>query len=121
MCFQCSSSGFPVVYQCVPIMQINTGLSLEHHCVLASASVVPVAFLYIGGYSGLPVCSNYANDELWIATCRPLSDSINQCDSAVVCLMVSQFTESIWFECHLVRSLPSIQPLMCTAGMARVV
>ena len=42
--FQWSSSGFPVVFQCVPIMQINTGLPLEHHWVLASASVVPMAF-----------------------------------------------------------------------------
>ena len=43
MCFQCASSGFPVVFQCVTIMQINTGSSLEHHWVLVSASVVPVA------------------------------------------------------------------------------
>ena len=51
----------PVVFQCVPIMQINTGLPLEHHWVLSSASVVPVAFQCTCGSSGLPVCSNYAN------------------------------------------------------------
>ena len=54
--FQWSSSGFPVVFQCVPIMQINTGLPLERHWVLASASVVPVAFQCTCGSSGLPVC-----------------------------------------------------------------
>ena len=59
--FQWSSSGFPVVFQCVPIMQINTGSPLGHHWVLASASVVPVAFQCTCGSSGLPVCSNYAN------------------------------------------------------------
>ena len=47
----------PVVFQCVPIMQINTGLPLEHHWVLASASVVPVASQCIYGSSGLPVWS----------------------------------------------------------------
>ena len=57
MCFQWSSSGFPVVFQCVPIMQINTGSPMEHHWVLASASVVPVAFQCTCGSSGLPVWS----------------------------------------------------------------
>ena len=59
--FQWSSSCFPVVFQCVPIMQINTGSPLEHHSVLASASVVPVAPQCTYGSSGLPVCSNDAN------------------------------------------------------------
>ena len=48
---------FPVVFQCVPIMQINTGSPLEHHWVLASASVVPVASQCTCGYSRLPVWS----------------------------------------------------------------
>ena len=43
VCFQCVSSGLPVEIQCVPTMQINTGLPLGYHWVLASASVVPVA------------------------------------------------------------------------------
>ena len=47
----------PVVFQCVPIMQINTGLPLEYHWVLASASVVPVASQCTYGSSGLPVWS----------------------------------------------------------------
>ena len=47
----------PVVFQRVPIMQINTGSPLEHHWVLASASVVPVASQCTCGSSGLPVWS----------------------------------------------------------------
>ena len=47
----------PVVFQCVPIMQINTGSPLEHHWVLASASVGPVAFQCTCGSRGLPVRS----------------------------------------------------------------
>ena len=61
VCFQWSPSGFQVVFQCVPIMQIYTGSPLGHHWVLASVSVVPVAFQCTYGSSGLPVCSNYAN------------------------------------------------------------
>ena len=57
VCFQWSSSGFTVVFQCVPSMQINTGSQLEHHWVLASASVVPVASQCTCGSSGLPVRS----------------------------------------------------------------
>ena len=38
-------------------MQINTGSPLEHHWVLASASVVPVASQCTGVSSGLPVWS----------------------------------------------------------------
>ena len=57
VCFQLSSSGFPVVFQCVPIMQINTGSPLGHHWELASASVVPVASQCTCGSSGLPVWS----------------------------------------------------------------
>ena len=47
----------PVVFQCVPIMQINTGSPLEHHWVLVSTSVVPVASQCTCGSSGLPVWS----------------------------------------------------------------
>ena len=57
VCFQWSSSGFPVVFQCFPIMQINTGSPLGYHWVLASPSVVPVAFQCTYGSSGLPVWS----------------------------------------------------------------
>ena len=60
VCFQWSSSGFPVCFQCASIMEINTGSPLEHHWVLASASVVPVASQCTCGSCGLPVCSNYA-------------------------------------------------------------
>ena len=47
----------PVVFQCVPIMQINTGSPLGHHWGLASASVVPVASQCTCGSSGLPAWS----------------------------------------------------------------
>ena len=47
----------PVVFQCVPIMQINTGSPLGYHWVLASAIVVPVASQCTCGSSGLPVRS----------------------------------------------------------------
>ena len=57
VCFHWSSSGLPVVFQCVPIMQINTELPLGHHWVLASASVVPVASQCTCYSSGLPVWS----------------------------------------------------------------
>ena len=56
-CSQCVSNGFPVAFQCVPIMQINTGSPLGHHWVLASASVVPVASQCSCGSSGLLVWS----------------------------------------------------------------
>ena len=73
--FQCHPSVLValVVFQCVPIMQINTGWPLEHHWVLASASVVPVASQCTYGSSG------------------PFS---------VVCPVVSQCTDRIWFGGH---------------------
>ena len=55
--FQWPSNGIPVVFQCAPIMQINTGSPLEHHWMLASASVVPVASQCTCGSSGLPMRS----------------------------------------------------------------
>ena len=58
---QCASSDFPVVFQCVQIMQINNGSPLEYHWVLASASVVPVSSQCTCGSSCLPMCSNYAS------------------------------------------------------------
>ena len=110
--FQWSSSGFPVVFQCVPIMQINNGSPLGHHWVLASASVAPMASQCTCGSSGLPMCSNYANEH-WIATGTPLGASISQCgssgipvylwlqwSSSVVCQVASQCTDRIWFGGH---------------------
>ena len=79
--FQWSSSGLPVVFQCVSIMQINTWSPLGHHWVLVSASVVQVVFQCTCGSSGLPVCSNYANFH-WIAIGTPLGASISQCGSS---------------------------------------
>ena len=83
----------PVVFQCVPIMQINTGSPLEHHWVLASASVVPVASQCTCGSSGLPAWS-----VQWYPSVLPESGL------------------------EVIRSsLPSMRPLMYTAGMVRVV
>ena len=122
MVFQWLSSGFPVVFQCVPIMQINTGSPLGHHWVQASANGVPVASQCTCGSSGLPVCSNYANEH-WIATGTPLGASISQCgssgipvylwlqwSSSAVCPVVSQCTDRICLGGHWVRSLPSMRP-----------
>ena len=59
--FKWSYNGIAVVFQCVSIMQMNTGSPLGHHWVLAIANVVSVASKCTCGSSGLPVCSNYAN------------------------------------------------------------
>ena len=61
VCFKWSSSGLPVVFQYVLIVQINTGSPLGHHWVLVSASVVPVASQGTCGSSGVPVYFCYAN------------------------------------------------------------
>ena len=91
---QCVSSALPVVFQCVPIMQINTGSPLGYHWVLASASVVPVASQCTCGSSGLPV---------WSVQWYP-----------------SVLTES---GLGVIRSGcdPSMRPLMYTTGMVGVV
>ena len=52
---QCVSSCLPVAFQCVPIIQINTGLRLGHHRVLASGGVVPVASQCVCVSNGCPV------------------------------------------------------------------
>ena len=101
----------PVVFQCVPILQVTTGLQLGDHWVPGSASVVLLASQCTCGSSDLPVCSNYANYHC-IATERQLADSISQCGSSVVCPVVSQCTDSIWFGGQQVKSLASTQPLM---------
>ena len=98
VCFQWSSNDLQVVYQCVPLMQINIGLGLG-------------ASISQSGSSGIPV-------YLWILSGWPLED---HCGVSVVCPVVSQCTDRFWFGGHWVRSLPSMQALMYTSGMARVV
>ena len=102
-------------------MQINPELPLGHHWVLASANVVPTACQCTCGSSGLLVCSNYVNYDLWIAAGKPLGDSFRQCGSSVVCPVVSKCNDRIWFGGHSVRPLPNMQPLMYTTSIARVV
>ena len=110
---QCVSIVLSVVLQCVPIMQIKTRLPLRHNGVLASASLVTVASQCTCSSCGLPLSFNYAND-IWIAAGRLLGDSISQCRSSVVCPVVSQCTESVWFiGGHKVRSLPNISTISC--------
>ena len=106
--FQWSSS----VFYYFPIMQNNTGLPLGHQWMLASASVIPVASQCTCGSRGFPVSSNYANYH-WIATGWSLGDSISNCGCSAVCPVISQCTDSIWFGGQQVRSLSSMQPLMC--------
>ena len=64
---QWSSSGNPVY----------TAMPLEKE--LLVASVLPVVFRWLS--SGLPLCSNYANEH-WIATGTPLGAGISQCGSS---------------------------------------
>ena len=78
---------------------VNTVLLLGYHWMIPSASVVPVASQCTCGSSWPPVRSNYANSH-WIATGRPLGDSISQWSSSVVYPFVPQCTESIWFGGH---------------------
>ena len=73
MRFQWFSSDLPALFQCGQIMQINTGLSLGHHWLIASASVVPLSAECTCCSNGIPVCSNYANKR-WIVTERPPGD-----------------------------------------------
>ena len=98
---QCVSNGLPVVFQCAPIMQINTGSPLGHHWVLASASVVPVASQFTCCSSGLPVCSKYANQH-WIATGTPLGASLSQCGSSGIPMYLwLQGSSSVFQLCKL--------------------
>ena len=69
-------------------------LTLDRHRVQASASVV---------CSGIPV-------YLWL-----------QWSSSVVCPVVSQCTDIIWIGGSWIRSIPSMQPIMYTTGVVRVV
>ena len=66
--FQWSISGLPMVFQRFLIMEITIGFPLVHHWVLAAASVVEFAPQCTCGSSGHSVCSNNANDGLWITT-----------------------------------------------------
>ena len=102
-------------------MQINPELPLGHQWVVASANVVPTASQCTCGSSGLLVCSNYVNDDLWIPAGKPLGDSFRQCGSSVVCPVIFKCTDIIWFGGHSVRPLPNMQPLMYTTGIARFV
>ena len=63
-CHWRNASVLPVVFQCVPIMQINTGSPLGHHWVLASASVVPV-YLWLQWSSSVFQLCKLTLDHQW--------------------------------------------------------
>ena len=94
----------PVVFQCVPIMQINTGLPLEHHWVLASASVVPVASQCTCGSSGLPVWSaQWYPSVLTESGLEVISSGhFPACDPLCIQLVWWELFELNWFHltCH---------------------
>ena len=106
--FHWSFSSFPVVFQCVPTMQINTGSPLGHQWVLASTSVVPVAsqctlspvvfqcvpIMQIN--TGLPLEHHW---ELASASVVPVYLWL-QWSFGVVCPVVSQCIDRIWFGGH---------------------
>ena len=121
MRFQWSSSGLPVVFQCVPIMQINPGSPLEHHWELASASVVPMTSQCTCGSSGLPVCSNYANQH-WIASGTSLGASSSQKSSSGMpmywCVSIMQINTGSPLEHHWELALASVVPMasQCNCG-----
>ena len=89
----------PLVFQCFPMMQINTGSPLEHHWVLASASVVPVASQCTCGSSGLSVWSvqwypsvltEFGLEVIW-------SGHYPACDPSCIQLVWWELFEINWF------------------------
>ena len=91
VCFQWSSSGFSVVFRCVPIMQINTGSPLGYHWVLASASVVPVASQCTCGSSGLPIMQINTGSPLehhWVLASASVVPVASQCTCGSIGLPV---------------------------------
>ena len=98
------ASVLPVVFQCVPIMQINTGSPLEHHWVLASASVVPVASQCTCGSSGLPVWSVQWYPSLLTESGLEVirSGHFPACDPLCIQLLWWELFELNWFHltCH---------------------
>ena len=80
-------------------MQINTGLPLEHHWVLASASVVPVASQCTCGSSGLPVWSIQWYPSVLTASGLEVirSGHFPACDPLCIQLVWWELFELNWF------------------------
>ena len=99
MCFQWSSIVSSVVFQCVPIMQINTVSPLEHHRVLASASVVPMASQCTCDSSGVPVWSVQWYSSLLTESGLEVirSGHFPACDPLCMQLVWWELFELIWF------------------------
>ena len=120
-CHWRNASVLPVVFQCVPIMQINTGTPLGASISQCGSSGIPVYLWLQWSSSVFQLCK------------LTLGASISQCgssgipvylwlqwSSSAVCPVVSQCTDRIWFGGHWVRSLPSMRPLMYTTAMVRL-
>ena len=88
-----------VVSQCVPIMQINTGSPLEHHWVLALASVFPMASQCTCGSSGLPVRSVQWYPSFLTESGLEVigSGHFSACDPQCIQLLWWQLFELNWF------------------------
>ena len=103
-------------------MQINTGSPLEHHWVLASASVVPVASQCTCGSSGLPVWSvlwyRSVLTESGLEVIR--SGHFTACDPLCIQLVWWKLFELNWFP---LTCNPKYTKIMClvTGTMVAVV
>ena len=80
-------------------MQINTGSPLEHHWVLASASVVPVASQCICGSSGLAVWSVQWYPSVLTESSLEVIRSVHfpACDPLCIQLVWWELFELNWF------------------------
>ena len=106
---QCISSGLQVAFQWWPIMQINTGSPLEHHWVLPSASVVPVASSVLvdpAVFHCVPIMqinTGLPMGHHWLLASASSGISVYswlQWSSSLVCPIVFQCTDRIWFGGH---------------------
>ena len=133
---QCASSGIPVAFQWSPRWFQWCKLTLVRHWNTTGCQHQPVWFQWYPSVIVAPVVFQCVPimQKHWIATGIPLGVSISQCgysgipvylwlqwSSSVVYRVVSQCSDRIWFGGHQVRSLHSMQPVMYTTGMVRVV
>ena len=107
----------PVVFQCVPIMQINIGSPLEHHWVLPSASVVPVASQCTCVSSSLPVWSvqwypSALTESVWVIR----SGHFPACEPLCIQLVWWELFGLTWF--HLTCNLKYTHTIMVLISKA---
>ena len=114
--FQCSPSSLQVCSNYASYHWMATGTPLGSSISQCGSSCTPVYLCLQWSSSVFQLCkwapdchrttTGWYNEPVWF-----------QCSlaSGIPC------TDSIWFGGHLVRSLPSMQPLIYATGMARVV